>query len=447
MPQLKLLMKKKDLKKNIPHSPGVYLFKDEARVLYIGKSNDLRERIFSYFGANLGEKTRDMVETAKLLDFVKVDSQLDALFLEAKLIRTYKPKYNIISKDDKSPLYIGITSDEFPKVLVLRERDLKAGAHKLRRDFGPFASQVVVRTVLKRIRKVFPYCQQKKLGTVCFWHHLGLCNPCPSDILKLTGKERASQRRLYLKNIKAIERVLSGKSTLVRSLLKKEMEKAAAKLLFEKAQDLRDQLARFDFLSQSQRLLVDSYLTNPNLAEDKRREELTQLFEILKNPVGLEKIPHHIECFDCSHLSGSLATASLVTFINGDREPGLYRHFRIRSKKRGDDLDYLKEVFERRFANPKMKIPDLIVVDGGRGQITAAKFVLLQTKTRVPLIGLAKREEEIAIPKASRGFITLKIGKDSPALTLLMRMRDEAHRFARSYHFKLRFKNLIPANA
>lgn len=440
-------MKKKDLKKNIPHNRGVYLFKNEAGVIYIGKSNDLRGRIFSYFGGNLGEKTRLMVESANTLDFVKVDTELDALLFEARLIRTYKPKYNSISKDDKSPLYIGLTSQEFPIVLVLREKDLKAGAYKLRQDFGPFASQVVVRSVLKRIRKVFPFCQQKKTGKLpCFYSHLGLCNPCPSDISKFKGKERARAKRLYLKNIKMLEKVLAGKSTLVRSTLKKEMEDAGDKLLFEKARVVRDQIERFDYITKSQRVFVDSYLTNPNLADDRRAEELSQLFQLLKTEVHLEKRPLHIECYDCSHLSGSFATASLVTFINGEKETSLYRHYRIRSEKAGDDINYLKEVFGRRFSNSKMKTPDLIVVDGGKNQIGAAKFALLQTKTEVPVIGLAKREEEIVIPRGPSGFITLKIGSDTPPLNLLMRMRDEAHRFARSYSLKLRFKNLIPAN-
>lgn len=432
------------LRESLPHlpkGPGVYIFKDGKGVpLYVGKSTNVAERVKSHLGST-GPKARGILKQAASVQSIPVDYELEALLLEARLIQKYKPRFNSRAKDDKHPLYIKISKDEFPVVSTTRLEDDKMSCY-----FGPFPASTVVRGVLKQLRKIFPYHSQKVGKKPCFYSHLGLCTPCPSIITKTRSRERKKLEREYRANIQNLTRVLAGKTDKVKRSLAKNMLNAAAETRFEEAARLRDQLQKLEYITAPYRP-ASAYLENPNLVADIRCEEVSQLSHLLKAMLKKEVYPKRIECFDVAQLRGRNATASMVTFIDAEPEKNFYRHFRIRQKP-GDDTAAMGEVLQRRIGHFKdWGTPDLFIVDGGKGQISAGVQVLRQANVNIPLVGLAKRNEEIIGLRyepslATYTFRKIKLARDSAALQLLQRIRDEAHRFARSYHLKLRIKAL-----
>jgi excinuclease ABC subunit C len=429
---------------SLPQKPGVYLFKDKrGRVLYVGKSVNLRSRVRAYFGdfSKLGPKTTRLVGQIQKIDYILVASEIEALLLEASLIRKHLPKFNARSKDDKSPLYIKISKEEFPKVLISRKNDFQ----KSDLGFGHCPSAKTVKSVYRLLRRIFPFCSCKKsLGRPCLYYHLGLCQPSPRAIIKLKGKEKEEQKMLYQKNIKNLVSFLQGKRSQLTKSFQKQMKKKAANKNFEEAARLRDQIQALQYITQAFKS-PHFYLANPNLLFDQRRQELVSLFEILTlKGLPLKKIPARIEAFDISDFSGQQASGSMVTFINGEAEKNLYRRFKVgkgRPKERRDDSARLAEVLRRRFKHPEWGWPDLMIVDGGKPQVSVGQKVLELTGVEIPLIGLAKRREEIIFLKKGK-FITLQIRKSQPAIHLVQRLRDEAHRFALDYHRFLRRKTI-----
>lgn len=412
----------KQLRK-LPEDPGVYFFWQKGTPIYIGKAKNLKNRVGSYFSQNLIAKTKAMVEEADSLTFIKVESELESLLLEANLIRKNQPKYNSVSKDDKHPLYITITKDEFPRIITTRQTG----------TYGPFPSSSTVRSVLKMIRRIFPYSDHKIGKRACIYHQIGLCNPCPSTI------RSQKEKLLYLKNIRKIRAILSGKFNLVRRELTKEMDSLSRNNSFEEAGAIRDQIARLDYITQP--IIPGEYfLENPNLLTEIRKEELNDLKKILIEFIKIEGGLTRIECYDIAHLAGTNPTASMVTFVNGVPDKTLYRHFKIRQLKGADDLSSMKEVAKRRIKYLKAwGAPDLIIVDGGKTQVNAFKSSF--NETNIPIIGLAKRFETLIIPAAA-GFKEVRLKRGS-ALKLVQRIRDEAHRFARIYHHHLLKRELL----
>ncbi len=341
-----------------------------------------------------------MVNNATSLTMVRVNSELEALLLEAKLIHKFQPKYNSTAKDDKHPLYITITNDEFPRVVTTRRDG----------SYGPFPSSNNVRQVLKSLRRIFPYSDHKVGKRACLYSQIGLCNPCPNEI-----KDEGSKMK-YLKNIKNIKAILGGKIGKVKNSLEKEMKKLAEEQKFEEASAIRNQITRLAYITQS-RIPSERFLENPNLVEDIRVEELKSLKKIL----NLKRL-RRIECYDVSHLAGVKAAASMVVFTNGEADKNEYRHFRVRQKNSQSDLDSLREISKRRAKNTWPK-PDLIIVDGGVEQVKAFA-------SKVPVVGIAKNPDRLIVGKQ-------KICLTGPALNLVQKLRDEAHRFARRYHHKL----------
>lgn len=422
--------------KRLPDRPGVYLFKGHVgQVLYVGKSINVRERVKSHLTA-VGSKSQSLIVSAVSVESILVNYELEALLVEAELIKKYQPRYNSTAKDDKHPLYIKISKEEFPKIITCRREDESDAKY-----FGPFPSSSTVRQVLRQIRKIFPYCAQKKIGRKpCFYSHLGLCRPCPAEIRKVTdididkGREMKTQ---YKGNIRKIVLLLKGKNKTLKKKLEKEMKEVAGRQDFEKAAVIRDQLAQLSYITTPYKE-AGAYLENPNLLSDLRADEIQSLQKLLK----LQRPPHRIECFDVAHLGGVSTTASMVTFINGEPEKNLYRRFKVRTVKKSDDVVSMAETIKRRLKHfDDWGKPDLVLVDGGKPQVSATKEVLGNMGVKTPVIGLAKRLEEIIVP-TDGGFRILRLPTGSPALTLLQRLRDEAHRFARSYHFKLRLREL-----
>lgn len=435
----------------LPHHPGVYLFKnDRGKVIYVGKAIDLRNRVGSYFqqSSRLLPRTKLMVAKIADLETIRVESELEALILEANLIKKFRPYYNVRLKDDKDYLYIKFTKEDFPTVQLARVREVK-GAKKY---FGPFPDARAARTTYKLLRKLFPFrtCKPNQ-GKPCFYYHLGMC---------LGVCIGAVDRPTYAKMIRQMISFLEGKKELVLRELTQEMNEAASKLEFEQAQLLKRQIESINYVTQQSRL-IDHYISNPNLISDLREEALRDLAE------KLHLSGRHltrIEAYDNSNLQGTEATSSMAVMSMGEPDKSQYRKFKIKSVKGQDDYLYMTEVLTRRFKrlakDPKQRfnlrdrklmdvnadesfeaVPDLIVIDGGRGQLSAASQVLAELNLPIPVIGLAKRLEEIYFPGQPQ---PLRLPKSSPALKLLMQLRDEAHRFALGYHRKLRSQALIP---
>ncbi len=407
-----------DAYKMLPESAGVYIFSKDKTPIYIGKAINLKRRVGSYFDLDLEPKTSRMVKEANNLTFIRVNSELEALLLEAKLIKKHMPKYNVAAKDDKHPLYITITRDPYPRVITTR----RGGA------FGPFPSANTVRSVLRMIRKIFPYSDHKLGKRPCLYSQIGLCNPCPNQI-----KDKKSKIK-YLRNIRIIKAVLSGKFISVRKSLEKEMNNLSREQKYEEASLIRNQVQKLDYITQPQ-MPIDAYMENPNLYEDLRTKELKDLTKILQD--SRFKIPgslHRIECFDVAHLAGTNPTASMVTFINGEADKNYYRHFKIKKAKGGDDYGSMREVAKRRakYFDTWGK-PDLIIVDGGAGQVKAFEI-------DVPVVGAAKNPDRLIVNNE-------KVKLKGNALNLVARIRNEAHRFARRYHHALISKEIAHANS
>lgn len=430
--------------KNLPQSPGVYIFKDrQGIVLYVGKAINLSRRVKQYFSGRdaIGEKTRVLVSQIALIETHTVPSEFDALLLEASLIRKFMPKYNVISRDDKSPLYIVITLDEpLPRVVFLRKSDLPKEVPRKRAIFGPFQSGRTARALMRTLRRIVPYCLEKqRTGRPCFYTHLGLCDPCPSVIANMpNGWEKKQNIVLYMRHMRELRDILSGKSTMVLRAMDKEMRGLAQDGNFEKAAHIKRQIqGLYDLITR--KFDLSAYVTNVHFMEELESEELGSLLALLQeyfpNLTKLERI----ECIDIANIAGREATGSLVVLTRGIPDNSEYRRFRIRMPHVPNDVAMISEVVTRRLKHSEWPYPDLLVVDGGKPQVRAAMEALTVS---LPIIGLAKRLEEIVLLKDGK-FRTIQLPLTNPAIHILQKIRDEAHRFARRYHHLLRTKRLF----
>lgn len=410
---------------NLPETFGVYIFRDASgKPLYVGKALNIKKRVKDHLSLKGGSaKEAVLLSRSVSVEAIQVDSEIEALILEANLIKKFKPLFNSQLKDDKDFLYIKITRDSFPKVVAARKRNLKDA----RAYFGPFPSASKVRTTLKSLRKIFPYstCRapsDERVGKQkkpCFYYHLGLCpGVCVGEI----------SQKDYRKNIAAITLFLQGKKSKTLAILEKELKKFVLSLEFEKAAKTQKKIDALTYITQSNLNLeiIDGDI------ESRREKEL----EELASSLGLDKKPQRIECFDISDIGGKQATGSMVVFSGGRADRDEYRRFRIKKVQGINDVAMIAEVLERRFAN-QWALPDLIIIDGGRGQLNAALGVIKKQEFKIPALALAKRLEEIYLPGSKS---PLRLTAQSAALKLVQRIRDEAHRFAIAYHRKLRDK-------
>lgn len=412
-------------KSQLPHKPGVYIYRrslkssPKGQVIYVGKAIDLYSRVSSYFSGEQTLKTAAMVSEIASVETIIVESELEALILEANLIKKYLPEFNIRLTDDKDYLYIKITREDFPKVLTARKHALKDSL----KYFGPFPSSRTVKETLKSLRKVFPWCSNPptRKSIACFYYHLGLC---PGACV---GKVSIVE---YRKNIFRLSQLLEGKKENLIAELSKEMDELAKKQKFEKAGSTKKMIMGIVYLTEPNR--IKSYLENPNFLENQRELALKALQDALKLP----ELPKRIEGYDISHIQGKEATGSMVVLTDGEIDKSQYRKFKIRLAGRPNDVGMHREMMRRRLKHTEWPKPDLIIIDGGRGQVNAVNNELL-TLSKLPIFGLAKRMEWLYAP----GVEIVKLPKKSPALQLLQRLRDESHRFAISYHRKLRNKD------
>jgi len=433
----------------LPTVPGVYKYYDiEGKVIYVGKAKNLRNRVKSYFRIKFDDdtKTKALVENIYDLEYIEVSTELEALILEEKLVKKFQPRYNILLKDDKSFLYIVLRNDavkvgdsliNFPIVFSARKTDLQS------KDiyFGPYPRAEVAKYVLRTLRKIIPFrdCTKtkfrnyQKLGQPCLYGHIGLCQaPCNGKISKTE----------YLRDISKVKRFLDGKFKKIIDDVVFEMKTASKNEEFEKAAKLRDIIKKFEYLTINTSK-IDSFVENPLLIEDIISKSLDNLLKYFPN---LKEYPERIECYDISNLSGKEATASMTVALNGRLTNREYRRFKIKFKDTPDDYSMMKEVLKRRFKrsliDDSWKLPNLIVLDGGKGQLSAGQEVLKEMGVDVAMISLAKREE-ILIYMDGSDFVEVKLDRTDESLKLIQRLRDEAHRFAKKYHHQLRVKKLL----
>jgi excinuclease ABC subunit C len=374
-----------------------------------------------------------LVSKIDKIETIRVDSELESLLLEANLIKKYDPRYNARLTDGKAYILARIINkDKTPKVLLARKPDDKNSIY-----FGPFPSSNDLRIVLKLIRKIFPY--QSVLNhpkNYCLYFHLRLC-PCPPMF------ESEIEFKNYKKNIRHIIQFFEGKTEKIIKELEKERNTLSKGEDFEEAQKIQVKIDAIKLIT-SKKVNPFEYEINPNLRSDQRNKELNELKKVLLNNGVLINNLNRIECFDISNISGLHATGSMVVFTNAEKDSDNYRRFKIKRPPRviPNDFAMMREVIKRRLTHKEWGKPDLIIVDGGKGQISSAQKALFESNVEIPIIGIAKREEILI----TSDFKNIKLPKDSSALILVRRIRDEAHRFAITYHKKLRSKYLLTNN-
>lgn len=404
-------------KSKIPHKPGVYIYKDrDGRVLYVGKAIDLYDRVASYFSSNnRSSKNESLVSRIASVDTIFVESELEALILEANLIKNYLPPFNVRLTDDKDYLYIAISKETSPKVITVRKKDLKVA----KKYWGPFPSSRTVKETLKQLRRVFPWCSGSgRDKRACFYYHLGLC---PGACVGLISKED------YGKIIGRFSKFMDGRKQELLAELVKEMKHDSLDLAFEEAAKVKKMILGIEYLTQANRTHL--YLENPNFLAEENQLALIELKKVLNLP----KLPDRIEGYDISNIQGREATGSMVVLTNGEIDKSQYRKFKIRISGKPNDVGMMKEMVKRRLKHSEWPLPDLIIVDGGRGQVRGVNPILHSTSYILPIFGLAKRMEWLYPPEGE----VVKLPRKSPSLKLLQKLRDEAHRFAITYHRKL----------
>jgi len=408
----------------LPHQPGVYLFKDRFnRVIYVGKARDLSKRVGQYFHPSrqhhADRKTQALLESIWDLEAHTVKSEPESLLLEGKLIKEYRPRYNVSFRDDKKFLLVKVNlNDPFPRFVLTRLKK-DDGA----RYFGPFPHSSSLRKTLALMRKKFMLriCRPDLPTEVdyrhCLQHVIKNCSaPCVNKIT----------RAGYLAQVKQACDFLDGASGEMVEEFKNEMKAAAERLDFERAAEIRNLLDDLHRTTRPTKRFARRFETTVRPSED---------LVTLQQALGLPAPPRLIECFDISNISTTHKVASMVCFRDGKPDTENYRRYRIRSVEGQDDFASIAEVVRRRYSrvlNEGLRRPDLVVVDGGKGQLSSAcRELHALGLDDLPIIGLAKQHEEIFRPGLPAPLV---IDHSSGALRLLQRLRDEAHRFANGYH-------------
>lgn len=419
---------------NLPNTIGLYLFKKNNVINYIGKSVNIKARVLSHLeNAKLDNKEKLIIDNSNIIETIITESEFKALILEAKLIKELQPKYNSIWKDDKSPLYIKITiKNEFPKVFITRKPSFVETTEGKEFDknslyFGPFSSVRMVEKIINDIRRIIPFCTQKKISKkACFYSKIGLCNPCPNEIKNIEEKKQ------YKKNIRQVISILNGNVLTIINDLNKQLNVLIKNKMYERAIIIRNKIFRFDRLLH---LREDSEYSFNN-----SKENLDEMLSILKKYFPQLNKLDRIETYDISNLGLKQAVGSMVVMKNNQIDKKEYRRFKIRQEGLKSDFDRLKEIMTRRIKQ-NWPVPDLIVVDGGRPQIKAILKIFDSNKVNIPLIGIAKNPDRVII--GVEGYPNLFLKNDSKILNVIRLLRDESHRFARKYHLFLRNKDFL----
>lgn len=412
--------KLKEKLKELPSSPGVYFHKNaEGEVIYVGKAAVLKNRVRQYFqNSEKDPKTEALVKEIATTDWIVVDTEMDALFLESEMIKRYKPKWNILLRDDKTVSYVRIDmKSEIPYVSLTRTPEGDRAEY-----IGPFYAKRTVADALRILRRVFPYYIKPYDGKKTLDTDLGLTPGI--EIGKSTPKE-------YKKNLRKLIRYLNGERKELLKDIEKQMKEASAAGNFEEAAALRNQLFGLQDLRKK---IVFSNKEFLDISSDQALKQLQKL-------LNLEKPPKRIEGYDISHQSGVDAVGSMVVFINGAADRAQYRKFKLR-KQQNNDTESLREVLERRLKHTEWEYPDLIILDGGVGQVNAVREIIGD----IPVIGRNKsgdhnKNAQVNIVIPDRGEIEIDL--NAHVAKLISRIDEESHRFAISYHRLLKRKSMI----
>ncbi len=427
-------MKRTDLEKfKLPDEPGVYVFKKGKKILYIGKATSLRDRVRSYFSSDLikgrGERIVGMVAEAQTITHTKTNSILEALILEANLIKKHQPPYNVDEKDNKSFNYVVITKEDYPRVLIVRGRELYQNwdTKDIKKTFGPFPHGTQLQEALKIVRKIFPFRDAK-------------CVPCPDQNVRLTKSNMSDLRgrtckpcfnrqiglcpgvctgevskKEYAQRVKHISTFLSGNFMGLKRALAREMKVAAGAEKFEEATQLRRQMHALE------------HIRDVSLIKDEHR------IASGGPSIGLRTGGIRIEAYDVAHTSGAETVAVMTVVDGGETIKAAYRKFKIQTAT-NDDVASLKEALSRRLNHPEWPLPRVFVVDGGIGQMRAVQTLLKQTGISIPIVGVVKNQ----FHKPER-LIGDKSAVQAYERDILL-ANNEAHRFAISWHRKRRGK-------
>ena len=543
--------------KLVPTQPGCYLYYDKnGEIIYVGKAKNLKRRVYSYFHKqHESPKTNILVSQIEKLEYIITDSEVEALILESHLIKKHKPKYNILLKDDKKYPYFLITDEDFPRIQVVRKKNLNPDKGKF---YGPYTDVGAMYATLDFLKRLFPLkqCKTPKFSNrPCLYYHIGKClAPCQG---KVTPEE-------YQKLIQQVELFLSGKQSELLKQIQIQMQKYADSEQFEKAAKMRDSYLDLQKTLERQKVVYENTKLNEdiiavlyedgilaivimmiregrlidkkdftyfvdnvdkteyfetffrdyysglklefpdriiskdlheigdkelyqdwlkilsgkkvtinygngkfkelyelamknatNLLENAKLKKMAQIRDdfnevgaYLAEKLHLTNFPNRIECYDISHIQGTNTVASMVVFQNGLPKKTAYRKFKIKSTEgKPDDFLSMKEVLSRRLSRlgePKWEKPDLIIIDGGKGQLSSVMQIVEEMgikvgKDGIDFVSLAKREEEVFLPNQSESIL---LPRESNALYLIQRIRDEAHRFAITFHRDLRSKKL-----
>jgi len=405
--------------KEFPRTPGVYKFLDEdGIVLYVGKATSLRDRVRQYFSGQdtRGERIERLVEESFDIEIIETDSVLEALLFEAELIKQYQPKYNIEGRDDKSFSYFVITHEKFPRVLIMHKTDFdkekfQTSIYKRGKIFGPYTSRDQMQIALKIIRKIFPFHNRsEKSEKGCLSYQIGLC-PGPYDGA-ITPTE-------YKRNMRNISLFLSGRKKKLLKDLNREMKQYAKEEKFEKAEIVKKQIFALEHIND---------IALIKKSEGKALGETNNL---------------RVEAYDISHISGEYMVASMVVFVGGMPDKSQYRKFKVKAIDDIDDVGAMREVLARRLNHLEdWGVPDLIILDGGKGHINMADDLWQKLDIQIPVVAVAKgpTRKKVDIYKSELIDVYGKLLEDK---ILIENLREEAHRFAITYHKQLRDKNLI----
>ncbi len=418
------VISKKNIK-NLPETTGIYLFLKGKQKLYIGKAINIKNRVKNHFNQ---PSYRDnlFIDKINKIGFLKTQSEIEALILEANLIKKYQPKYNVMWRDDKNFFHVAITKNKnkIPYIYITHQKDKKNTQY-----VGPFVEGTALKKTLRFLRRAFPYyTKDNHSKNKCTWCHLDLC-PGPNP--NLTE---------YKKNIKKLILILKGERSAVVSSLKKEMKHLAKEKKFEEAGKIRDKIYSLKQIMAHAHVIgnvtgyVTSYVTPNEMA--------------LQKIIGLNKKINRIECYDVSNIQGKQATGSMVVFsAQGGPASGWipdksqYKKFKIKTLETPNDIAMLKQVLQRRFNHPEWKFPEVILIDGGKAQLnTAIKSKNLKTKN-IKVLSLAKRNKELFIEGENKPILLKSLPQE--IYNLIISLDQEAHRFAINYHKKLRKKGLI----
>jgi len=411
--------------KDIPTSPGVYFFKGpRGKILYIGKAANLKSRLASYFSKQRKDpRFERMFQEATGVKWQELDSEIEAFLTEAEMIKENRPPYNIALRDDKRYSHVVITDDAFPKIYISHQPEPLI-QETVSQVFGPFVDGGALRSTLKLFRRIFPYCTCKRPHhNWCLNYHLGQClGFCCLYEPAITDQEY----REYQTNIRAIKELLNGRRQSLLKEMEKSMKSIAQEGDLEEAIDLREKISKIKTVFENARVI-------------KEISSKTDVLAQIQRALGLDELPQRIEGYDVSNIQGKFATGSMAVFTNGNPDKNEYRKFRIKIAGLGGDPAMLKEVLSRRFNHPEWQYPDLIVIDGGKGQINAALSVLKTRHLKTPTIGLTKDEHHFGkhiYINWKKKPIPLKKLPDG-IRNLILHLDSEAHRFAIGYYRKL----------